>query len=405
MADNSSSKIAAAPTITAAAIPEGGEGRAVSVEWSTGERTSFNVLWLRDNCPSGGDKRSAFRTFSVAELDPALKVVRVDGIEVDLSDELAVEFSDGHRSRFDLAWLHSNRPRTPLTATSPGWRSDAALPSMTMEAVRTDAGWHRLLESVADNGAAVVTGVPVDNDGSAELAARLGHVRETDFGRFFDIISESHVWTMSQSTAAMDPHTDDPYRYTPSGISVLHCFEASPTGGGSSTLVDGFAVADDIRVKAPKAFELLTSVAVPWVRHRTEVVDQGEAVHLIAHAPVISLDRDGAVAGVRFHERSMGTLDIDPVLMDGYYRALIEFTSRIRSADYQWQHGLAPGEALVFDNQRVLHGRTAFDGDPGRRHLRLCTVDRDQVHSALRLLRERLAPGTEHAKLPIGNLS
>lgn len=405
MADNSSSKIAAAPTITAAAIPEGGEGRAVSVEWSTGERTSFNVLWLRDNCPSGGDKRSAFRTFSVAELDPALKVVSADVVGVRGPGGLSIEFSDGHGSTFDAAWLQANRPRTPSTTTSPGWRSDAALPSMTMEAVRSDEGWHQLLESVADNGAAVVTGAPATNDGSAELAARLGHVRETDFGRFFDIISEPDVWTMSQSTAAMDPHTDDPYRYTPSGISILHCFEASPTGGGRSTLVDGFAVADDIRVNAPEAFELLTTVAVPWVRHRTDSVDQGEAVHLIAHAPIISLDRDGAIAGVRFHERSMGTLDIDLVLMDGYYRALIEFTSRIRSDEYQWQHGLVPGEALVFDNQRVLHGRTAFDGDPGRRHLRLCTVDRDQVHSALRLLRERIAPGTEHAKLPVGNLS
>ena len=101
----------------------------------------------------------------------------------------------------------------------------------------------------------------------------------------------------------------------------------------------------------------------------------------------------------------MGTLDIDPDLVDAYYLALIEFTVRIRSSDFQWQHGLQLGEALVFDNQRVLHGRTAFDGDPGRRHLRLCTVDRDQVHSALRLLRADFAPETEHEKLPVGNLS
>jgi len=203
----------------------------------------------------------------------------------------------------------------------------------------------------------------------------------------------------------MDPHTDDPYRYTPSGISVLHCIDASPTGGGRSTLVDGFAVAESIRGDQPEAFDLLHSVAVPWVRHRTESVDQGEAVHLIAHAPVIRVDPDGEVCGIRFHERSMGALDIAPDLMDQYYRALIEFTKRIRSAEFQWEHGLVPGEALVFDNQRVLHGRTAFDGDPGRRHLRLCTVDREQVHSTLRLLRGELAPDREHEKLPAGNLS
>lgn len=391
---------ATAPTVTAIGIPEGGEGRAVSVEWSTGERTSFNVLWLRDNCPSGGDKRSAFRTFSVADLDPAMTVVGCS-----TENGVTVDYSTGHQSTFDEAWLFAHRPGGSEASRSATWRSDADMHTLDMDSVRTDAGWHDLLEAVAAQGAAIVRNVPPTNEGSSELASKLGHVRETDFGRFFDIISEPDVWTMSQSTSAMDPHTDDPYRYTPSGISILHCFESSPTGGGRSTLVDGFAVAEAIRVEAPNAFELLTTVAVPWVRHRTESVDQGEAVHLVAHAPVISLDRDGAVAGVRFHERSMGTLDIAAELVDGYYRALIEFTTRIRSTAFQWSHGLQPGEAIVFDNQRVLHGRTAFDGDPGRRHLRLCTVDRDQVHSALRLLREQMASGTEHQKLPVGNLS
>ena len=400
MADSRSSTTATAPTVAAIGIPEGGEGRAVSVEWGTGERTSFNVLWLRDNCPSGGDKRSAFRSFSVAELDPSLTITAASS-----TGAVTIDFSDGHRSTFDPVWLHAHRPGAVAVNPLSTWRADGDLPTLDMAEVRTDAGWHALLEAISVHGAAIVADVPPTNEGSSELASKLGHVRETDFGRFFDIISEPAVWTMSQSTAAMDPHTDDPYRYTPSGISILHCFESSPTGGGRSTLVDGFAVGEEIRLEAPDAFDLLTSVAVPWVRHRTESVDQGEAVHLVAHAPVISLDRDGAIAGVRFHERSMGTLDIAPDLMDGYYRALIEFTKRIRNTDFQWEHGLRPGEAIVFDNQRVLHGRTAFDGDPGRRHLQLCTVDREQVHSTLRLLREQHATGTEHQKLPVGNLS
>ena len=207
MADSSLLKTAAAPTVTAVDIPEGGEGRSVSVEWSTGERTSFNVLWLRDNCPSGGDKRSAFRTFSVAELDPALRIAAADTL-----DGLGIDYSDGHRSCFELSWLYRHRPTAAKASPASTWRADANLSTLDMKTVRTDAGWHGLLEAIADSGAAVVTGVPATNDGSAELAARLGHVRETDFGRFFDIISEPDVWTMSQSTAAMDPHTDDPYR-------------------------------------------------------------------------------------------------------------------------------------------------------------------------------------------------
>ena len=38
------------------------------------------------------------------------------------------------------------------------------------------------------------------------------------------------------------------------------------------------------------------------------------------------------------------------------------------------------------DNHRVLHGRTAFDADSGRRHLQGCYVDRDELRSRLRVL-------------------
>ncbi len=391
--------LAAVPTVIAVDVPEGGEGRAVSVEWSTGERASFNVLWLRDNCPTGGDKRSAFRTFSVAELDPDLTIVQARSADGGLS----LTFSDGHDSTFDLTWLHEHRSGVRHLARARTWRSDMEPAVIDFSSVGDRRIWFQLLEAVATDGVALVSGV--QGEGTGELASRLGHVRETDFGRFFDIISEPEVWTMSQSTAAMDPHTDDPYRYTPSGFSILHCIEASATGGGRSTLVDGFAVAEAIRSEAPEAFELLSTVSVPWIRRRSESVDQGEAVHMVAHAPVIAVDGDGDVCGIRFHERSMDTIDLAAELIDDFYRALIEFTIRIRSSEFQWEHGLLPGEAIAFDNQRVLHGRSEFDGDPGRRHLRLCTVDRDQVHSALRLLRVEFAPGTEEEKLTAGNLS
>lgn len=74
-------------------------------------------------------------------------------------------------------------------------------------------------------------------------------VRETDFGWLFDIVVEPDPFTPSQSSAALDLHTDDPYRYTPSGMSILHCVEASAGDGhvgGATIVVDGFAVADAI---------------------------------------------------------------------------------------------------------------------------------------------------------------
>ncbi len=337
------------------------------------------------------------------ELDPDLDIgaAELDG------DRLHVEFTDGHRSTFSTDWLLGHCSETHSRLHRPRMVSlfDGATTLPRMALPEPGSAEHcDLLEAVAKWGAALVEDVPTGIDGTERLARLIGRIRETDFGRVFDIVVEPEVWELSQSGEALDPHTDDPYRYTPSGTSILHCVESS-ADGGDSLIVDGFAVAESVRADDPFAFELLASQPVPFVRHRTETVDQGEDVYLLAHAPVISIDRDGELAGIRFHERSMAPLDLDPAVMGDYYRAFILFARRVNDPARAVRVRLRPGQAIVYDNQRVLHGRTGFSESGGRRHLRLCTIDREQFHSRLRRLREDQGrPGVDE-RLPEGSLS
>lgn len=373
----------------------------VVLQWSDETTARFHVLWLRDNCPADGDKEKAFRTFSVVDLDPNLTIASARHTPTTVS----VSYSDGHESVFDAAWLRQHctlvRSERPRTVTP--FAAGDTLPSVSMPEPGT-AGHCDLLEAVAEFGAVTVTSVPTDEAGTEALAALVGRIRETDFGRVFNIVMEPEVWTLSQSGKALDPHTDDPFRYTPSGTSLLHCVEVS-TDGGDSLFVDGFAVAETLREIDPDAFELLHSVAVPFIRKRNDAVDQGEDVNMQAHAPVIALDHLGDVAGIRYHERSMAPFDLDPDIVGDYYRAFITFSRMINDPANAIQFRLHPGEAVVYDNQRVLHGRTAFSGEGGRRHLRLATIDRDQFHSRLRRLREDLGRPGVNERLPVGNLS
>jgi gamma-butyrobetaine dioxygenase len=41
-------------------------------------------------------------------------------------------------------------------------------------------------------------------------------------------------------------------------------------------------------------------------------------------------------------------------------------------------------------NDRALHGRTAFDPNLGKRHLQGCYIDRDGIESRRRVLKRRL---------------
>ena len=43
-------------------------GSSLDVEWSDGEKSSFNFLWLRDNCPSEMHKDVRERTFNILNI-------------------------------------------------------------------------------------------------------------------------------------------------------------------------------------------------------------------------------------------------------------------------------------------------------------------------------------------------
>ena len=40
----------------------------LNVEWSDGEKSSFNYMWLRDNCPNAHDKDSRHRMFNILKV-------------------------------------------------------------------------------------------------------------------------------------------------------------------------------------------------------------------------------------------------------------------------------------------------------------------------------------------------
>jgi gamma-butyrobetaine dioxygenase len=46
-----------------------------------------------------------------------------------------------------------------------------------------------------------------------------------------------------------------------------------------------------------------------------------------------------------------------------FYPALQRFTEILNDADNTYQYTLQEGDAVIFDNRRVLHARTAFSSD------------------------------------------
>jgi gamma-butyrobetaine dioxygenase len=112
---------------------------------------------------------------------------------------------------------------------------------------------------------------------------------------------------------------------------------------------------------------------------------------LFAERPLIQLSASGEVTAVHYNSRSMAPLNIAPRDAPLFYGAYRRFAMLMRDVRFQLHTRLSGGMLVVFDNQRTLHGRTAFSSARYPRHVRGCYLSRDSVFSETALLRRRLA--------------
>ena len=375
------------------------EGTRIAVEFDDGSAGRLSTRWLRlaCECEICGDTASGKRWLTPADV-PA--DIRAASIEVSSDGKMDVVWQDGHVSRFAAGFLavpagcagDFGAPRFQPEL----WSGDLAarLGRFAFDAVvEDDEALFHSLRALRDHGIAMLTGVPAEPEATLRVAGRYGPVRETSYGKVFDLISRPDARVAGETARAQIPHTDEPFRYSPPGFIFFHAIRTGAGSGGTSLMVDGFQVAERMRTNSPKLFDLLARHGVTF--HREHAGD----VFFSAEAHVISLDASGAVTGMRFNDRCLAPQTGAVEEIDGLIEALAELTRLICDPANQFQHQLQPGEVLVFDNQRVLHGRTAFDPTLAVRHLRSCNLDRDGVHSAFRSLARRFAPQEAEAVL------
>ena len=342
------------------------------------ESLELEATWLRDSATDteSRDPVSGQRLFGITDLPADLDV----GSAAVSDGRLEVVFEPGgHRAAYDVAELldevrHGHRDDRNEQGKHL-WRSAADLGPVTR--VRwTDylADPAPVLRSVVRDGFGLLSEVPTVAGTVTAVAETFGYVRETNYGRIFDVRVEEHATNLAFTGRAITPHTDNPYRDPVPTLQLLHCL-TNAAAGGDSGLVDGFAAAAVLRERHPAAFEILTSTPVSY---RFDSAD----AHVSALAPMIGVDAAGFIREVRFNNRSLRVpvLPVDDARR--FYAAYRTFAELLLEPEAQLDLRLAPGDCLMFDNTRVLHARTAFDA-VGARHLQGTYADIDGLLSTL----------------------
>ena len=363
----------------------------LGIEWSDGTSSEFASLWLRDNLREDRDPHSGQRLIDIADLpeNPRIRSAAA------LNGAVQVEWeSEPRPASFELQWLlahAANRPdRRPHFRPKPwleGARLDAAhdFAWAAFSAAARDRGQRaQWLRRLLQDGIAFLSQVPSSDAGILEAAALMGRVAETNYGQVFDVRSVAQPENLAYSDLGLGLHTDNPYRDPVPGFQVLHALIASPDGG-ESLLGDGFALAEQLRATHPDAFAVLTRTAVPFLYRAKDA-------ELYAERPLIELSCSGEVKAVHYNSRSIAPLRLAARDAGPFYAAYRRFAALLRDSRFHLQFKLRDGDLMAFDNQRTLHGRTAFSSARYPRHLRGCYLTRDSVYSEAALLRREFHP-------------
>ena len=81
-----------------------------------------------------------------------------------------------------------------------------------------------------------------------------------------------------------------------------------------------------------------------------------------------------------------GPLELPLEQTEAFYAAMKAFHQTVNHVDLVYETRLSPGDLVVFNNRRVLHGRNGFDPATGERHLRGSYVDLDAFRDRWRVL-------------------
>jgi gamma-butyrobetaine dioxygenase len=356
------------------------------IEDGTGRRFGVHPIWLRERCQDAAsmDLNTGQRLADPSDLDLDLSYV---ALSETAPGQLRVRFSDGHEAEFAKGEILAEAALPPGEHDVPAplhWTGTFTdLPRAEWHAQPSDARLADWVTAFLRYGFIIFSGVPAEHHAVLKVALTFGFTRETNFGTVFDVRSVPNATDLAYTPVKLDPHTDNPYRSPVPGIQLLHCL-ANETTGGLSTLVDGYMVADALRARDPEAFRILSTTPVRF-RYRDKVTE------LIASAPPIELDVSGRVKTIHFSPR----LDFVPLMppdeLTAYYRARRTFDHMLRTAEFEIRFLLESGDLVMFDNCRLLHGRTGFNPQEGLRHLQGCYIDIDGPRSLYRVLRRQAA--------------
>ena len=348
-----------------------------------GTKKEIHPFWLRErvNGDAFVDKKTQQRLFDPTELQENIEIKSLNMS----NDYLEISFNDGVHTKLAIQNILKEFSNINEVNYIKKIKWNSSLKDLNIfefkDSLFEKEEMYKALINFYQYGFVIFKKVPTKNNFIVNFANSIGSIRRTNFGEFFNVKSKPNPNDLAYTSLPLAPHTDNPYRNPVPCIQILHCIE-NQVSGGLSTLVDGFTVSEKLKKDFPDYYKILTEIKI-----RFQFIDQ--SVVLENWAEMIQLDEHGNFKQVRFSPRLDFVPLIDKEKLELYYSARKKISEFYNSDNYRIEFKLQPGDLIMIDNYRLLHGRTAYDANEGSRFLQGCYIDYDSTEGKLKHLKRK----------------
>ena len=339
---------------------------------------NFPNIWLRDHAKDekNWDNRSNQRKTYTASLDSNLHIKKAD--IVDEGKYIDILWSDlekkvKYSSKFLLDNLLSKNTKHNNYKL---WEKNTITDQVFIDFdnMISDEGFKIFLKNLYDFGFCVITDCKTELKTVEKIANKIGYIRQSIFGGLWSFESNENMADSAYTQEELRPHTDSTYSNDAPGLQLLLCCDYNAVGG-DSIMVDGFKIAEFIKNENKEIFDILSNVEVPG-RYI------GDGVILEARRPIFRLNSDKELLQVSFNNYDRADFRLKNELMIKFYQAIKKFDILANDQKFQWRHILKPGELLIFNNWRILHGRSSFKG---KRKMAGCYLNKEDFDSICKI--------------------
>nr|XP_006820168.1 PREDICTED: trimethyllysine dioxygenase, mitochondrial-like [Saccoglossus kowalevskii] len=280
--------------------------------------------------------------------------------------ELHIVWPDKHETVYSMEWLEKNSysgvSQSEWSKKRILWDAGSIQDSMPTVVdyksyMQHDESLKQVLENLVVYGFAVVgDDVPLSVEETQKVAERISYVRVTLYGKMWSFSSNLQMLDTAYTSEGLRAHVDNTYFNDPAG----------------------FKAAENLKTKNPEYYDILSRVGL-----KHQFIDRD--IHVAATGPILYHDPvSNELSQVRFNTYDRTTIShLDNHNLMAFYHALSSYAKEVASSENELWFKLRPGNVLLVDNWRVMHGRSSFTG---YRHICGCYMPRDDLIGRFRTL-------------------